>query len=84
VNPKLTYVVAELLPNPESTAEISGDGKKLKVGNVLKSGEKKLFLIAASELVPKLESKWGVKISVRRTFPGSALEHIRYCSPLLH
>lgn len=80
VNPKLTYVVAELLLNPENTAEVLGGGKKLKIGNVLKSEEKKLFLIVASELVPKLESKWGVKISVKKTLPGSALEHIRYSS----
>ncbi|KAJ3699150.1 hypothetical protein LUZ61_002855 [Rhynchospora tenuis] len=82
VNPRLTYAVAELLPNSDGTAEVPVDGKKGKIGNVLKSEEKKLYLIVASELVPKLESKWGMKISVRRTLSGSALEHCRYIHPI--
>lgn len=43
---------------------------------VLKN-EKKLYLIVASELVPKLEAKWGVKLVVKRRQLGSDLENYR-------
>ncbi|XP_020110492.1 isoleucine--tRNA ligase, chloroplastic/mitochondrial isoform X2 [Ananas comosus] len=81
VNSGLEYVVAELHASVEDTLATSG-GKQIKRGNALKVGENKLFVIVASELVSRLESKWGVKLSIRKTFPGSALENCRYTHPV--
>jgi len=39
--------------------------------------EKKPFLIVASELVPSLEAKWGVKLVVKKKQLGSELENYR-------
>lgn len=74
VNAKLQYVVVEAQP-PLGDALSSGN-KKRRIGNVIKE-EKKLFLIVASDLVPTLESKWGVKLIVRKTLLGSDLENCR-------
>ncbi|KAJ3695585.1 hypothetical protein LUZ60_000962 [Juncus effusus] len=84
VNPKLTYALVELKPKSETESETSSGAKKSnKIGKVLKEENKnKLFVIVASDLVPTLESKWGVKISVIKTFTGSDLEHLRYLHPV--
>lgn len=74
MNAQLTYAIVEVQSvEKESTSKES----RLKVGNVLKDGDRKLFLVVASELVPTLQSKWGVKLVVKKTFPGSALENSR-------
>lgn len=36
----------------------------------------------ASNLISTLETKWGVKLVVQKSFPGSALEHCRYSHPV--
>jgi len=76
VNPELTYAVAEVQSVFES--ESTSGGKQRKVGNILSSEKGKLFVIVASDLVTNLESKWGVKLVVHKSFPGSALEHCRF------
>jgi len=76
VNPELTYAVAEVQSVFES--ESTSGGKQRKVGNILSSEKGKLFVIVASDLVTNLESKWGVKLVVNKSFPGSALEHCRF------
>ncbi|XP_073004103.1 isoleucine--tRNA ligase, chloroplastic/mitochondrial isoform X1 [Typha latifolia] len=81
VNSRLTYVVAEVHSVLESASTSCG-GKQIKLGSIFKSGKEKPFLILASELVSTLESKWGMKLVVRKTFPGSALENCRYVHPV--
>lgn len=75
MNPKLEYAVVEIksLPEPDPS---SGGNKKKGLGLVLKD-EKLPFLIVASELVPSLEAKWGVKLVVKTRQLGSELENYR-------
>ncbi|CAL9157011.1 unnamed protein product [Musa hybrid cultivar] len=80
VNAKLEYVVAEVHHALED-ATIS-EKKQTKAGRLLKISERKPFVIVASELVPMLESKWGVKLVVKKAFLGSTLENCRYVHPL--
>lgn len=75
VNSKLEYDVVEVESLNEHDSS-SGDTKKKRLGIVLKD-EKKLFLIVASELVPTLEAKWGVKLVFKRRLLGSDLENYR-------
>ncbi|KAF7837821.1 isoleucine--tRNA ligase, chloroplastic/mitochondrial [Senna tora] len=74
VNPKLEYAVVEVESLPEQVS--LGGAKKKRLGNVLNE-EKKPYLIVASELVPKLEAKWGVKLVVKKRLLGSDLENCR-------
>ncbi|KAI4345415.1 hypothetical protein L6164_012542 [Bauhinia variegata] len=80
INPKLEYAIVEVESLPEQISS-SGGTKKKRVGNVLKE-ETKLFLIVASDLVPKLEAKWGVKLIVKKRHLGSDLENWRYIHPV--
>lgn len=80
VNSKLEYDVVEVESLNEHDSS-SGDTKKKRLGIVLKD-EKKLFLIVASELVPTLEAKWGVKLVFKRRLLGSDLENYRYIHPV--
>nr|CAB3451250.1 unnamed protein product [Digitaria exilis] len=80
VNPELAYTVAEV--QSVLINESTSGGKQRKVGTLLSSEKGKLFVIVASDLITTLESKWGVKLAVQKTFPGSALEHCRYAHPV--
>ncbi|XP_027333502.1 isoleucine--tRNA ligase, chloroplastic/mitochondrial isoform X2 [Abrus precatorius] len=80
VNPKLEYAIVEVKSSQEHDPSSGGTGKK-GLGLVLKD-EKKPFLIVASELVPKLETKWGVKLVVKTKQLGSNLENCRYIHPI--
>lgn len=81
VNPKLLYAVAEFHSIPKDTAVLSKE-KQANLGSALKVGQTKPFVIVASELVSTLETKWGVKLVVKKTFLGSALENCRYIHPV--
>ena len=74
VNAKLSYAIVEVQSLPEDS--LSDGNKKGRPGNLLKE-EKKPFLIVASDLVPALESKWGVKLVIRKRVSGSDLENCR-------
>ena len=76
MNPDLSYAVVELQSLLES--ESTSGGKQRKLGSILNSGNEKPFIIVASDLVSVLESKWGMKLAIRKSFPGSVLEHCRY------
>lgn len=76
MNPKLLYVVAEVHSILKDTALLSKE-KQANLSRALKAGQTKPFVIVASELVSMLESKWGVKLMVKKTFHGSALENCR-------
>lgn len=76
VNPALVYCVAEVHSVLEET--LSSPGKQRKSGSFLKNVEKKPFIIVASDLVPILESKWGAKLIIKKTFHGTALENCRF------
>ncbi|KAM1340906.1 hypothetical protein ACFX2H_039227 [Malus domestica] len=78
VNTKLLYAIIEVQSLSEDS--LSDGNKKGRSGNLLKE-EKKLFLIVASDLVPTLESKRGVKLVVRKKVSGSDLENCRYVHP---
>ncbi|XP_038985410.1 isoleucine--tRNA ligase, chloroplastic/mitochondrial isoform X2 [Phoenix dactylifera] len=80
VNPKLLYVVAEVHSILKDTA-LSKE-KQANLSRALKAGQTKAFVVVASELVSTLESKWGVKLMVKKTFHGSALENFRYLHPV--
>ncbi|KAL0908616.1 hypothetical protein M5K25_023119 [Dendrobium thyrsiflorum] len=80
VNPSLIYGVAEVHSVLEEPS--SSPGKQTGLGSILKNEEKKPFIIVASDLVPTLESKWGVKLIIKKTFLGAALENSRYLHPL--
>nr|XP_029119414.1 isoleucine--tRNA ligase, chloroplastic/mitochondrial isoform X3 [Elaeis guineensis] len=81
VNPKLLYGVAEVHSILKDTAVLSKE-KQANLKRALESGQTKPFVIVASELVSMLESKWGVKLVVKKTFHGSALENCRYLHPV--
>ncbi|XP_042518568.1 isoleucine--tRNA ligase, chloroplastic/mitochondrial [Macadamia integrifolia] len=82
VNAKLQYAVVEVLLPMTDASKSLGSGKQ-KHGNVL-NGQLagNLFLIVGSDLVPTLESKWGVKLAVKKTLSGSDLENCRYLHPI--
>ncbi|BAF10207.1 isoleucine--tRNA ligase, chloroplastic/mitochondrial [Oryza sativa Japonica Group] len=80
VNPELTYVVVELQSVLES--ESTSGGNQRKLGSILSPGSQKPFIIVAADLVSALESKWGTKLIIQKSFPGSALEHCRYIHPV--
>lgn len=76
VNAKLHYAIVELLAPSEDVSFLAGNKKK-KPGNILKE-EKRPFLVVASDLVPTLEAKWGVKLVVKKKLLGSELENCRF------
>uniref|UniRef100_A0A0D9VLS1 isoleucine--tRNA ligase n=2 Tax=Leersia perrieri TaxID=77586 RepID=A0A0D9VLS1_9ORYZ len=80
VNPELTYAVVELQSVLQSESKSGGNQRKL--GNMLSSESRKPFIIVAADLVSALESKWGMKLVIQKSFPGSALEHCRYIHPV--
>ncbi|KAH0992933.1 hypothetical protein GBA52_004416 [Prunus armeniaca] len=82
VNAKLIYAIVEVQSDPEDVS-LSDGNKKRRPGNVLKE-ENKPFLIVASDLVPALEAKWGVKLVVRKRVSGSDLENCRYVHPVFN
>lgn len=59
----------------EDESAVTGNKKKMP-GKVLKN-QQKLFVIVATDLVPALEAKWGVKLIISKTFLGSVLENCR-------
>lgn len=79
VNAKLQYAVVEM-QFLEDVFTSSGN-KKRRIGSVLRE-QKKPFLIVASDLVPTLEVKWGVKLVIKKTLSGSDLENCRYLHPI--
>ncbi|KAJ8766408.1 hypothetical protein K2173_022467 [Erythroxylum novogranatense] len=79
VNANLQYAVVEIQSNSEDAS--SSGHKNRKLGNVLKE-QKKHFLVVASELVPTLEAKLGIKLVVKKTMLGSDLENCRYSHPI--
>lgn len=78
INSKLQYAVVEVCSNSGDTAAPSADKR---LGNALK-GNKKLYLIVAEDLVPALESKWGLKLVLKTTIMGADLENCRYVHPI--
>ncbi|KAF9604472.1 hypothetical protein IFM89_006754 [Coptis chinensis] len=81
VNANLQYAVVDLHSLSEDVPSSEGSGKRL-VGSALKSVQRKPFLIVALDLVPALESKWHVKLTVKKTCLGSDLENCRYIHPI--
>ncbi|OVA14857.1 Aminoacyl-tRNA synthetase [Macleaya cordata] len=81
VNAKLQYAVTEVHSILENVSALSGK-EKTNLGTVLRSKQRNPFLIVASDLVPTLETKWGVKLTVRKTLLGSDLENCRYIHPI--
>lgn len=75
VNNKLQYAVVEVSSASVDGSTSSVDGKK-RFGNFMK-GDKSLHLIVALDLVSTLESKWGLKLTLKKTVLGSDLENCR-------
>ncbi|PHT95006.1 Isoleucine--tRNA ligase [Capsicum annuum] len=80
VNGKLQYAVVEVTSASIDGSTSSADGKK-RLGNFMK-GDKSLYLIVALDLVSTLESKWGLKLTLKKTVLGSDLENCRYTHPI--
>ena len=76
MNAKLIYAIVEVQSVSEDVS-LSAVNSKKTPANFLKE-EKKPFLIVASDLVPTLEAKWGLKLVVKKTVTGSDLENCRY------
>lgn len=76
MNAKLIYAIVEVQSVSEDVSSPAGNSKQTPA-NFLKE-EKKPFLIVASDLVPTLEAKWGLKLVVRKRVSGSDLENCRY------
>lgn len=79
VNSKLQYAVVEVHSNPED-APASSANKEKRIGRILKESDN-LHLVVALDLVPTLEAKWGMKLTVKTTVTGAELENCRF---LLH
>lgn len=75
VNAKLQYSVVEV-HSPLEDVSKSKRNEKGRLGNALKE-QKNLFLVVASDLVPTLEAKWGLKLVIKKTLLGSDLENCR-------
>lgn len=75
MNAKLQYSVVEV-QSPSEDVSMSKQDVKRRLGNVLKE-QRNLFLIVASDLVPTLEAKWGLKLVSKKTLMGSDLENCR-------
>ncbi|KAK7842393.1 isoleucine--trna ligase [Quercus suber] len=80
VNAKLQYAIVEV-QSLSGDVSLSAGNKKQRLGNILKES-KKPFLIVASDLVPTLEAKWGVKLIIKKILSGSDLENCRYIHPI--
>lgn len=80
VNGKLQYAIVEV-HSPLGDTAVPKEDKRRRLGQVMK-GEKRPFLVVASDLVPALEVKWGVKLSVKKVLLGSDLENCRYIHPI--
>ncbi|XP_031397569.1 isoleucine--tRNA ligase, chloroplastic/mitochondrial isoform X2 [Punica granatum] len=80
VNGKLQYAIVEVDPLLGDASQSEGD-KKRRLGDAVK-GEKKPFLIVALDLVPALQAKWGLNLSVKKVLLGSDLENCRYAHPI--
>lgn len=76
MNAKLQYAIVEV-QSLSGDVSLSAGNKKQRLGNILKES-KKPFLIVASELVPTLEAKWGVKLIIKKILSGSDLENCRF------
>lgn len=75
VNANLQYAVVEVQSLLQDDHIFPASGKR-KLGRVIK--ERKVpFLIVASDLVPTLEAKWGMKLFVKKVLLGSDLENCR-------
>jgi isoleucyl-tRNA synthetase len=75
VSAKLQYAIVEV-QSLSGDISLSAGNRKQRLGNILKES-KKPFLIVASDLVPTLEAKWGVKLIVKKLLLGSDLENCR-------
>ncbi|GER52191.1 isoleucine--tRNA ligase [Striga asiatica] len=80
VNAKLQYAVVEIDASDVGTTSSSASKEK-RIGNILKE-HKKLYLVVALDLVPTVEEKWGVKLTVKTTLTGAQLENCRYVHPI--
>ncbi|KAL3685804.1 hypothetical protein R1sor_003826 [Riccia sorocarpa] len=85
VNDKLIYAVVEVQPNSaaegQSGDSVKSDKAKKRTGSALADPEIK-HLVVAEDLVKTLQSKLGVNLEIKGTFPGSALELCKYKHPL--
>lgn len=80
VSAKLQYAIVEV-QSLSGDVSLSAGNKKRRLGNIVKES-KKPFLIVASDLVPTLEAKWGVKLIIKKLLSGSDLENCRYIHPI--
>ncbi|KAF3792861.1 Isoleucine--tRNA ligase [Nymphaea thermarum] len=80
VNPVLLYAIAEVHPLVEDN--VTSKTSNTILSKTLRSGHQKLFVVVASDLVSTLETKWGVKLTIKKTLLGSVLENCRYIHPV--
>ncbi|MCO5558729.1 hypothetical protein L7F22_012315 [Adiantum nelumboides] len=86
VNDNLLYAVVKVHHPLQTNSVEDGSSKvgastKTKLGNGWHNPNLQ-YLVIALDLVEVLQSKWRVKLEVKGTLLGSALEHCRYIHPL--
>ncbi|MFN6484530.1 MULTISPECIES: isoleucine--tRNA ligase [unclassified Nostoc] len=84
VNADLNYAVVEVEPHPPTPSLLAGRGSE-EVSPLTERGTEGLrfrYLIVAADLVERLSSTLGVKLTVKATFKGNDLEHTTYRHPL--
>ncbi|MEH2127955.1 isoleucine--tRNA ligase [Nostoc sp.] len=87
VNADLNYAVVEVEPHPPTPSLLAGRGSEevASPSPLTERGTEGVrfrYLIVAADLVERLSSTLGVKLTVKATFKGNDLEHTTYRHPL--
>ncbi|MEH2098158.1 MULTISPECIES: isoleucine--tRNA ligase [unclassified Nostoc] len=82
VNADLNYAVVEVEPHPPTPSPQAGRENEEVASERGTEGVRFRYLIVAADLVERLSSTLGVKLTVKATFKGNDLEHTTYRHPL--
>ncbi|MEH2294449.1 isoleucine--tRNA ligase [Nostoc sp.] len=83
VNADLNYAVVEVEPHPPTPSPQAGRGsEEVSSHSPLTERVRFRYLIVAADLVERLSSTLGVKLTLKATFKGNDLEHTTYRHPL--
>ena len=77
MNDKLVYAVVQVHSLDDTELRDSSIEKGQKKGRSGLRNPKLQYLVVALDLVENLQSKWGIELEVKGTFPGIDLEHCR-------
>lgn len=77
MNDKLVYAVVQVHTSDDTGLRDASIEKAHKKGRSGLRNPKLQYLVVALDLVENLQSKWGIELEVKGTFPGIHLEHCR-------